>query len=158
MNGFNKKELAASLCCPAMSILWAVIRFLADLTGGSKFPGGGSVHIISCGSAFLIGGILPIILTLKLKIHTEEYLKERLIVIAVIYVATGFIGLIGIPIVMFVLYMLAYVGGIVYQVLEVQTHKTSGIERAVLIISDPLVYWMIYWFLFYFFSGFELKG
>ena len=35
-------------------------------------------------------------------------------------------------------------GAIVYQVLKVQAEETSGGERAILMLSDPGLYWLIY--------------
>lgn len=153
MNGFTRMELAMSLCCPLISFLWGVIRTFADLTGGAKFFGSGLLHI-SCVLAILAGGIVPTILTLKMKVHTEDYLKQRLITIAVVYVLNGCIGMIGTPVIMFALYMLVGVTAVIFQILKVQDNLNTAGERTVLIMSDPIIYWTIYWFLFWVIKGF----
>ena len=100
--------------------------------------------------AIIIGGILPIILTLTHSIHTEHYLKKRIITIIVVYVANGFIGLFGNGVTMLALYMIIGIGAVLFQILKIQEENTLGKERLVLILSDPIVYWTIYWFIFWF--------
>lgn len=104
---------------------------------------------MTCFVAILIGGIIPIILTVVFKIHTEEYLKKRLITIAVVYVSFNCIGMIGYQVVMFAMEMVVGVGAILFQVLKVQEESTLGRERVVLMLSDLIVYWTIYWFVFW---------
>lgn len=148
MSGFSAKQLIMSLCCPFLCFLWGIIRFTVDITSGAR-------AIICSGpcscSAVLLGGILPAVLTLSLKVHTEDYLIKRLITIAVVYIINGFIGQIGVPVVMFTLYMLFGVGAVFFQIFKVQSDENSHLESAVLIISDPIVYWTIYWFVFWIF-------
>lgn len=100
--------------------------------------------------AFFIGGILPAILTLALGVHTEQYLKKRIIVIVIVYVANNCIGMIGYPVIMIPLYVLVGVGSVVYQVVKVQDEDTSGSERAVLMLSDITVYWLLYYCVYWF--------
>lgn len=140
---FTLKELVFSLACPALTFLWGAVRFIDDLSWGGRYW----VDFLSYFAAMIIGGLLPAALTLLLGIHTEDYLKERLIVIVVIYLANCFIGMIGVPLIMFIYFMLFGVGAIIYQVLKVQDEKLSGVGRAVLIISDPIVYWTFRLFL-----------
>ncbi len=153
MKGFTWAELAMSLCCPLLSFLWGILRILTDLMGGADFLGGGLLHT-SCVLAILAGGIIPAILTLAMKVHTEEYLKKRLITISVVYVLNSCIGKIGIPIIMFALYMLVGVTAVIFQILKVQDNFNTACERTVMIMSDPIVYWTIYWFLFWVLKGF----
>ena len=148
MRGFEKKELIGSLFCPVLTLLWGLIRGLVDFSWGAEFTGRGSFRLTAF-VAILIGGILPVIMTLAGKIHTEKYLKKRLIIIVIVYVVTGFINQIGYPVILFAYDMLVYIGAIIYQVRRVQNKDTSGGERAVLILSDPIVYWTIYWFVFW---------
>lgn len=149
MRGFTKRELIGSLFCPALTILWGSVRFLVDLTCGLKFKGEGSFRLAAI-FAVIIGGILPIILTLTHSIHTEHYLKKRIITIIVVYVANGFIGLFGNGVTMLALYMIIGIGAVLFQILKIQEENTLGKERLVLILSDPIVYWTIYWFIFWF--------
>lgn len=148
MYKFDKKELIGSLCCPILTFLWGSIRSLVDLSWGANFTGKGSFRLTAF-VAIVFGGILPFILTLALKIHTEQYLKKRIITIVIVYVANSFIGHIGVPVVMFVFNMLVGIGAVIYQIIKVQDEDTSSGERAVFMLSDPIVYWTVYWFLFY---------
>lgn len=54
------------------------------------FPNNGGFPLVDL-AAVLIGGILPAVLTLRLKIHTEKYLIKRLIIIVVIFAVNRFI-------------------------------------------------------------------
>lgn len=134
---FTRKELIFSLTCPVLTFLWGAVRFINELSWGGRFWG----NYLSYFAAMIIGCLLPLALTLLLGIHTENYLKKRLIVIAVTYVAFSFIGKIGVRLIMFICFMLFGIGAIIYQVLKVQDEKLSGIGRVVMIISDPIVYW-----------------
>lgn len=149
MNSFSGKQLVGSLFCPCLTLLWGIVRFFGDTITGAMHIEHGSIRM-TCIAAMLIGGILSVILTLAIKIHTEDYLKERLFVIAFVYVINGFIGLIGVRLIMFIFYMVFGVGAVIYQVVKVQDADTPGSARAILIISDPILYWTIYWFFFYF--------
>lgn len=115
---------------------------MADSSWEADFTGRGSFRL-SYFAAILIGGILPIILTLAGKIHTEQYLKKRLITIVTVYVLTGFVSMIVYPVIMYPLQMLVYIGALIYQFMRVQDEDTSGGERAVIMLSDPIVYWTI---------------
>ena len=148
MRGFEKKELIGSLFCPALTLLWGTVRILVDLSWGAEFTGRGSFRLTAF-VAVLIGGVLPFIITLAGKIHTEQYLKKRLITIVIVYIFNGLIGLIGYPVIMFPLYMFVGIGAVIIQVFKVQNEDTSGGERAVLMLSDPIVYWTIHWFMLY---------
>lgn len=148
MRGFEKKELIGSLFCPALTLIWGLVRALVDFSWGAEFTGKGSFRLTYF-AAILIGGILPIILTLAGKIHTEQYLKKRLIAIVIVYVLTSLVSM-GYAWVLFVFDMLVCIGAIVYQVMRVQDEDTSGGERAVMMLSDPIVYWTIYWFILWF--------
>ncbi len=148
---FSTGELIKSLFCPALCIIWAVVRFVGDLTSGvPAWAIGGGCFALSCILSFFIGGVLCTILTLTLKIHTENYLKNRLITIFVVYYINSFIGLyVGVDILKFIYFMIFYIGGIIFQVLKIQTNETTNAQRAVLMLSDPLVYFTIYWVTLY---------
>lgn len=148
MYKFDKKKLIGSLCCPILTFLWGSIRLLSDLSWGADFTGKSSFRLTSF-IAIIFGGILPVILTLTREIHTERYLKKRLIVIVLVYLVNMINNNITVPVFAFVGYMIVGVGAMMFQILKVQDEDTSGGERAVLILSDPIVYWTIYWFMLY---------
>ena len=106
MSNFSRRELIGSLLCPFLTLFWGALRFVNDiLILGMGLTGRDTFHIMYI-VAFFIGGILPAILTLALGVHTEQYLKKRIIVIAIIYVANNCIGMIGYPVIMIPLYVL----------------------------------------------------
>lgn len=149
MNGFTKKELIMSLVCPFLSFLWGVARFLEAIIAVNAKPKdfvGWGAFRLSFVAAILIGGLLPAALTLLLKIHTEEYLKKRLaviaIIIAIIAVFTHFVmDAARIEIVVSV----AGIAAVIYQILKVQEDYSSPGERAVIMLSDPIVYLTIFY-------------
>ena len=148
MYKFDKKELIASLCCPILTFLWGSIRSLTDLSWGADFTGKGSFRLTAF-VAIVFGGILPVILTLTREIHTERYLKKRLIVIVLVFLVNKINNNIPVAVFAFVFYMIVGVGAMMFQIFKVQDEDTSGGERAVLMLSDPTLYWTLYWFLFY---------
>lgn len=155
MVSFSREELIKSLVCPLITLLWGLVNAVSDVLWGAEFFGGGLFRV-SYLIAFVLGGCIPIILTISIKIHTEKYLKKRLFVIIFTYVAESVIGKIGVPLLTFIFLMLFDIGAIIYQIVKVQEDETSGFERVILILSDPIVYWTIYWFIFYFNRGFKL--
>lgn len=146
---FSLRELLCSLCCPVITFLWGAVRLVNDiLILGMGFTGMDTFHLTYF-PAVLIGGILPAFLTIALHVHTERYLIKRLAVVVAVYVCNGFIGLIGYPVVMFVLYMLVGIGAVFFQLFKVQDEDTDNAETAVIMLSDPVVYWTIYWLIFW---------
>lgn len=153
MNSFSKKQLFMSLACPFLCFLWGSVRIISALTGGVRleeifvskyFPAG------ICFAALLIGGILSAVLTVTLKIHTEEYLIKRLAVIGAVIIVQQVLLFVGMDGRVFALVSLVEAAAVIYQVLKVQNEGTTGGERAVMMMSDPVLYWMIFWFLNFF--------
>lgn len=93
-----------------------------------------------CIIAFFIGGVLPIILTLSLKIHTERYMLKRFICCVCFYLFRNL--MMGDPTFIFVFEMLVAVLIIIFEVVKIQDEYTTGSERTVL-LSDPVIFWMI---------------
>lgn len=153
---FTKKELVMSLCCPAITFLWGLLLFIIDFPWGKALSENGVSlllpPIIGLAAA-LVGGALPVVLTLRLKIHTEKYLIPRLIIIVVIFVCNRFIRNLFIPggtnVSTFVLYMVFNVGAVLIQILKVHKKDAPPEERAVFIISDPILYWALYFLAYY---------
>lgn len=151
-----------SLCCPVLTFLGGCLMFFIDFPWGRDFtaengfllllfPNNGGFPLVDL-AAVLIGGILPAVLTLRLKIHTEKYLIKRLIIIVVIFAVNRFIRNLLVPGNSdgphLILYMIFNVGAVLIQVLAVQKEDTLAGERAVLMLSDPIVYWAIYYFIY----------
>lgn len=151
MNSFSKKDLLMSLVCPFLCFLWGVahitIGLIDDYSFIEFFTGKYFPNSI-CFAAVLVGGILSAVLTLTLKIHTESYLLKRLAVIgAVIILHQVLLFLIMNALIFELVLSLAGIAAVIYQILKVQNEDTSVGQRAVIMMSDPVLYCMIYWFL-----------
>lgn len=149
MNEFTPKELLMSLACPFLSLLWGIFRFLDAIIGSETgfagyFSGFGASAVIVLAAIFL-GGSLSAFLTFFLKIHTERFLKIRLIIIA----ATISI----IVIFWFAVYnvilceILCAIVGILAATVSIVLSLTraNAAERAVVILSDPVVYMTLFY-------------
>lgn len=143
MNKFTKKELLLSLACNSLALLWAVAVFLVDFIGGANDGALLSVRLIYPIAA-LIGGVLPIILTITLGIHTERYFVKRAAAILVTGVAIqAVVNLLSIAAICLICFIGLCAAEILYEVLKIQDEATTAGERAVLMLSNPLVYWLV---------------
>lgn len=147
INRFSGKELVGSLFCPALSFVWGLIRFLDAFAHGAEFTGKGLFRM-SFFAAMLIGGILSAVLTLAFDIHTECYLDKRLLLIAAVFVFHGIVGrfMISSNMVLLALYMLVSIVAFIVEFTKIRDINTDFGELAVIILSDPVLYWTIYWF------------
>ncbi len=140
MSNFTKKELFMSLFMPSVVLLWyGSISILKVIVLDDKLLF--SPFHMFCIITFLIGGVLPIILTLSLKIHTERYMLKRLICCVFFYMFRNL--MMGDPTVIFVFNLLIAVLIIILEVVKIQDEYTTGSERTVLMLSDPVIYWLI---------------
>ncbi|MDE6728466.1 MAG: hypothetical protein K2J80_11090 [Oscillospiraceae bacterium] len=157
---FTKKELLMSLCCPAITFMWGLFHVFLDFPWGGDFSEKGFLLLLNPDNgaliglaAVLVGGVLPAYLTLSHKIHTEKRLIIRLIVIVAIYAVNDFIrDLIidgGTAVTTFELHMIVNVSTILIQILTFKKQNTPPGEMAVLILSDPILYWAIYYLAYY---------
>lgn len=144
---FTKKELIMSLFCPVFTFLWGLFHIL---THCSFYIGFWDCFNLSLGlAAMLLGGVLPAVLTWRFKIRTDGFLIKRLIFIAAVvavYRLFQYIYL-GPTLTYFLLYLIVNVTAILLQYLTTKD-VTKG-ERAVLVLSDPILWWAVYWFVYY---------
>lgn len=149
---FTKKELVMSLFCPVFTFLWgllhAVFYFPWDRISDARFW---EYFNLSLGmAAMLLGGVLPAVLTWRFKIRTDGFLIKRLIFIAAVVAIHKFLeyfGFYGGTITYFWLYLIVNVTALLLQYLTTKD-VTKG-ERAVLVLSDPVLWWAIYYFVYY---------
>ncbi|MDE6732446.1 MAG: hypothetical protein K2J77_06175 [Oscillospiraceae bacterium] len=143
MKGFTKSEFALSIACSSLTLLWVVVRFVLDIiweTNNGNFISVRLVYLI----AALVGGVLPIILTIALRVHTERYFVKRAVVTVVAVVIIYSVASAIMVYEIFLVYQIGVcVAGIMYDVLKNQDEATIGRERAVLFLSNPLIYWII---------------
>ena len=144
MKDFLRIELIKSLIFPGLCALWVIVRFVDELSWGADFTVGFYFRPISYISALLFGCGVPVLLTLTRNVHTERYLIKRLIILAVMYVALSFLNLIKVPLLLAIYYLFFAVVSVIFQVFKVQEEDTPAAERAVLMLSDPVIYWTLF--------------
>jgi len=120
MRDFLRIELIKSLIFPGLCALWVIVRLVDEISGGVEFKGLGLLRLIAYVPAVLAGCVLPTILTLTRNIHTERYLRKRLIILIVTYVALSFLNLIGVAVFYVFWYLFFGVGSVIFQVFRVQ--------------------------------------
>lgn len=143
MNDFSKKELAGSLAIPILTLLYGLIFTVNCLSWSADFWVK-CIYGFAYPLAIILGGALPIFLTLKYKIHTEDYLKKRLIFIIPVFIIYTLLGSSFLAIMWkFFLYILLGIGSIIFEIFMIQDESTTGGERTVLMLSDPIIYWTL---------------
>lgn len=144
MKDFLRIELIKSLIFPGLCALWVIVRTIDEIDGGVNLLAESFCRPISYTAALVFGCGLPVLLTLTRNIHTERYLKKRLIIFLVTYVALSFLNLISDVFLYMFYYLFFAVFSVVFQVFKVQEEDTPPAERAVLMLSDPVIYWTIF--------------
>lgn len=150
---FTKKELILSLFCPGLTFLWGFYNFVFGLPWGrdlAKVGFWGWLDPIIGLAALLIGGVLPIVLTWRKKNRTDRFFIKRIIIIAVVFWINRY-GIDALPFEItffsgFVLYMIVNVTAVLLQYLTVKDEDITKGERAVLVLSDPILWWAVYYF------------
>ncbi len=153
---FSKLELAGSLAVPILTFLWGLTTVIDHPSLISELLGKGG-YCIAYLLAMISGGALPIFLTLKYNIHTEDYLKKRIIFIIVVRIIFFFAAnshLMLMP--KFFLFIVLCVGAIIYEVFKIQEDYSTNGERAVIMLSDPVIYWTLEIFISFFIDIVEL--
>lgn len=153
---FTKKELIMSLFFPVIVFLWGTYEFVFGIPWGRDLAEvgfwGWLFPLIGL-AKLLVGGVLPVVLTLRLKIRTDSYLLIRLIVIVVVYALNRFIENYAFPgsttVTFFALHMIVNATALLLQILTFKKLDTSSGERAVLILSDPILWWAVYYLAYY---------
>lgn len=145
MTNFNKKQLADSLFCPILTFLWGAVRCIIPFGSIPDFSSK-NVYGLSFIAAMAVGGVLCVILTLALDIHTEYYLEKRLILIAAVFVFHIVIARFSVSSNMFYVVSYLLVGVIAYIVMFVKIRdvNTDFGEMTILVLSDPILYWTVY--------------
>lgn len=145
MNGkLTRRQLICSLACPAVCFLWGSLYIVVYLANGSLFT---NQPLADCGyfASIVLGGIVPALITVIGKVDTESYLKQRGFIILVVFAAFRAMTIGAMKPIHFYLYIAIGLAAILYQILHVQDELTTHSERAVLILSDPVIYWTFNW-------------
>ncbi|MDE6733474.1 MAG: hypothetical protein K2J77_11440 [Oscillospiraceae bacterium] len=153
---FTKKELIMSLCCPVITFLWGFYNFVFGIPYGrdlAEISFWIYLSLLVGLAALLAGGVLPIVLTWRQKIRTDRFFIKRIIIIAVVFWINRY-GIDALPFEMtffsgFVLYMIVNVTAVLLQYLTVKDEDVTKGERAVLVLSDPILWWAVNYFVDY---------
>lgn len=149
MSDFTKKELLMSLACPFLTFIYGAAQIMIYMTtddGYFKdfFSNWLCVIDLSYFAAVLIGGLLPAAMTCFGKIHTEHFLKQRLVVIAAVaLIATVIASFAPLALIADLVGVICGVAAIVYQIRNIHSEAFSNAEHAVLTLSDPIIYFTI---------------
>lgn len=143
MTTLPKKNLVLSLIFPAIIFCAGMYYFLKQLPRSLLMRDDPIIHELVF-AVIVLGGVLPAVLTIKLNIDTSEYLEVRLKSTALIYIADTFISQRGVNIVVAIFVSVLCAAELFYQLLEIQDDWTTGGERAVLMLSDPIFYYSAY--------------
>lgn len=136
---------AGSLAFPIGIIVYSSYRFISDSVYGLGL-GSGMLFSLSFLAAIVFGGILPIILTIVLKVDTREYFVPRLIIYLSTFAATAVIPeFVDVPRGGFVL--LTAVSSAVTMIYFYKICRTRFSEWFVILLSTPQIYMMIYFLL-----------
>lgn len=145
MSDFTKEELLMSLACPMITFIYGAVQIITD--GGVpiiEFFIGWGCFRLSYFAAVLVGGLLPAAMTCFGKVHTEHFLKRRLVVIAAVALIVTVIARFGpLALIFDLISIICAVAAIIYQLRNIHSEAFSHSEHAVLVLSDPIVYFAI---------------
>ncbi len=139
MNGFPIQNLALSLAFPWLNLVVSAVYLLLQQFFLESAQDGLAVHITAL-VTIVLGGLLPIILTLALKIDTSSYFKRRLIPTVLIVFCDDLLYNRASTTMFFICVSAEFLCNVLYRILKIEDELTSARERAVLILSDPVFY------------------
>ena len=149
MEKFDNNELIKSLVFPIICVLWGLARVVPGVFTGADFAelfnSLAVVETVICLSAILAGGVVSAILTMTKRVHTEQFLRERLLTVLAV-AAVGMIFNIAPFIINFYSLGMAIANGyaVFVRIKKISSTPLFPIERAVLIMSEPIFYWEIF--------------
>lgn len=140
----NRWEMLRSLFFPVITLLWGASYLVMDCI--STGLSGLRILFLFPYIASILGGILSILFTLFLGINTSRYFFKRLMVLGVNFVIykVMMMTIVGVDF-MAAVFIAAGVASVIYQILKIQDEDTTSKERAVLFLSDPIIYWIVFW-------------
>ena len=142
MKNFTVSQLIRSLIMPLFTFGYGIIAFVGENKNGfASFNGYDAVRMTYMPLVtLLLGGLLPILLTLFRNIHTERYFIKRLCVFVACYVL-NYVGMkMPFGILSTLLFIAILVGDVVYELLKVMDEDTTKGERAVILLSDFFIW------------------
>ncbi len=154
MKYFTTSELVKSLAVPVFTFGIGAVAQLGHIMNDSGFNGIDSTFIFSL-MLMLLGGVLPMLMTLFGHVHTERYFVKRIILIPAVWLISNLVNgfcqsnaiiatLSGDgSLLQFTLQFVFFVAELLFLILKIWDEYTSGGERAVTILSDPYLWLFI---------------
>lgn len=145
MRNFTVSQLIKCLMLPLGTFVYGVAVFgEVILYGEVRFTGYAAVRFFYFPLALiLLGGVLPVLLTIFRDIHTERYFFKQLCVYVVCYAAIWFVGQMSFGILSTIYHIGIAAGKVVFELLKVQDEETTRGERAVMFLSDFFIWYCI---------------
>ena len=143
----NKKSLILSLIFPVITALLCSAFAVVLFTLNAPFVGLFTWWWITCAAGILLGGVLPIVLTVVTKTDTSEALKTRGMIFggtAAFYLAAHFIiGIINVTsdISIAVIVIVPIIMSAVYHIRKADKH----LQWIIICLSDPILYFDIWY-------------
>lgn len=146
-------ELVKSLAIPMITFGIGAVAQLGHIMNDSDFNGIDDTFIFALVN-MVLGGILPILMTLFGHIHTERYFLKRIIAIVACVVLSNFVqGLFQRNVVIntlsgdgtllqFTVEFVFCAGELLFNILKVQDENTTDSERSVMLLSDS-IFWLL---------------
>ena len=138
MKNFTIPALIKSLVFPVFTFIYGLISLLGYVT--QSWEGFATINFLLPLAMMLLGGVLPAFLTFFRDTHTEKYFVDRLRVFAVCYVLWYLIHFIAMSVISSLITFALIGGKLVFEILKVWDGDTTGKERAVMLLSDPMLY------------------
>ncbi len=148
MEKFDNNELIKSLVFPIICVLWGLARVVPGVFTGADFAdlfnSPAVVDTVICLSAVLAGGVVSAILTMTKRVHTEQFLRERLLTVLAVAAAGAIIQIIPFGNIYSLGMAIANGYAVFVRIKKISSTPLFPIERAVLIMSEPIFYWEIF--------------
>ena len=154
MKYFTTSELVRSLAVPVFTFGIGAVAQLGHIMSDSGFSGIDDTFIFSL-MLMLFGGVLPMLMTLFGHVHTERYFIKRIILIPAVKLILNLVQhfcesnfIIGTlsgdgSLLQFTLEFVFFVADLLFLILKIWDEDTTGGERAVTILSDPYLWFLI---------------
>ena len=92
----------------------------------------------------MAGGVVSAILTMTKRVHTEQFLRERLLTVLAVAAAGAIIQIIPFGNIYSLGMAIANGYAVFVRIKKISSTPLFPIERAVLIMSEPIFYWEIF--------------
>lgn len=145
MKNFTLPQLIKSLVMPLLTLGYGAVALVGEAFAGAEaFTGFSAVRAILTPLVMIVlGGLVPVLLTILKNIHTERYFLKRLCMWGVCFALVFLGGQLTFGIVSTLLFVAIFGGDIVYELVKVMDEDTTKGERAVILLSDFFIWFCV---------------